>query len=81
MALASSISGASSGESSPACRIATLVAASISFTKLLNRRTRRALAKRGTIREAVLDGGYLERGELTERQLDEALDVLRMTRP
>ncbi|MCX2969114.1 MULTISPECIES: class II fumarate hydratase [Streptomyces] len=42
---------------------------------------KRALAERVTIRQAVLDGGYVERGELTEEQLDEALDVLRMTRP
>ncbi|GAA3884539.1 class II fumarate hydratase [Streptomyces sedi] len=42
---------------------------------------KRALAERKTIREAVLDGGYVERGELTVEQLDEALDVLRMTRP
>ncbi|UGY93426.1 class II fumarate hydratase [Streptomyces gobiensis] len=40
-----------------------------------------ALAERKTIREAVLDGGYVDRGELTLDQLDEALDVLRMTRP
>ncbi|GAB2915991.1 class II fumarate hydratase [Streptomyces mayteni] len=42
---------------------------------------KRALKERKTIREAVLDGGYVERGELTLEQLDEALDVLRMTRP
>ncbi|MEO3754318.1 class II fumarate hydratase [Streptomyces sp. B6B3] len=42
---------------------------------------KRALAERKTIREAVLDGGYVERGELTMEQLDEALDVLRMTHP
>ncbi len=42
---------------------------------------KQALAERKTIREAVLDGGYVERGELTIEQLDEALDVLRMTRP
>jgi fumarate hydratase class II len=42
---------------------------------------KRALAERKTIREAVLEGGYVERGELTLEQLDEALDVLRMTRP
>ncbi|MBW1602821.1 class II fumarate hydratase [Streptomyces sp. JJ66] len=42
---------------------------------------KRALAERVTIRQAVLDGGYVERGDLTEAQLDEALDVLRMTRP
>ncbi|MER6768595.1 class II fumarate hydratase [Streptomyces bacillaris] len=34
-----------------------------------------------TIRETVLAAGYVERGELTLEQLDEALDVLRMTRP
>ncbi|MDF3298110.1 class II fumarate hydratase [Streptomyces tropicalis] len=42
---------------------------------------KRALAERTTIRQAVLDGGYVERGELTLEQLDEALDVLRMTHP
>ncbi|MGW4254647.1 class II fumarate hydratase [Streptomyces californicus] len=34
-----------------------------------------------TIRETVLAMGYVERGDLTTEQLDEALDVLRMTRP
>ncbi|MEU2795475.1 class II fumarate hydratase [Streptomyces sp. NPDC007117] len=34
-----------------------------------------------TIRETVLAMGYVERGDLTREQLDEALDVLRMTRP
>lgn len=34
-----------------------------------------------TIRETVLAMGYVERGDLTAEQLDEALDVLRMTRP
>jgi fumarate hydratase, class II len=29
----------------------------------------------------VLDLGYVERGELTEQQLDEALDVDGMTHP
>jgi fumarate hydratase class II len=42
---------------------------------------KRALAERITIRQAVLDGGYVARGLLTEEQLDDALDVLRMTRP
>ncbi|MEN3584983.1 class II fumarate hydratase [Streptomyces sp. ZYX-F-203] len=42
---------------------------------------KRALEERRTIREVVLDGGYVERGELTLEQVDEALDVLRMTRP
>ncbi len=34
-----------------------------------------------TIREVVIERGYLERGELTLEQLDTALDVLAMTRP
>ncbi|MEV7054972.1 class II fumarate hydratase [Streptomyces microflavus] len=34
-----------------------------------------------TIRETVLASGYVERGDLTVEQLDEALDVLRMTQP
>lgn len=42
---------------------------------------KKSLAQRKTIREVVLEGGYVERGDLTVEQLDEALDVLRMTRP
>ncbi|MEU3725884.1 class II fumarate hydratase [Streptomyces sp. NPDC031705] len=42
---------------------------------------KRALAERKTIREVVLESGYVDRGDLTLAQLDEALDVLRMTRP
>ncbi|MFG2342136.1 class II fumarate hydratase [Streptomyces yangpuensis] len=42
---------------------------------------KRSLAERRTIREVVLESGYVERGDLTLEQLDEALDVLRMTRP
>lgn len=34
-----------------------------------------------TIREVVIERGYVERGELTLEQLDTALDVLAMTRP
>ncbi|MDQ0424401.1 MULTISPECIES: class II fumarate hydratase [Cellulomonas] len=34
-----------------------------------------------TIRQATLDLGFVERGELTLEQLDTALDVLAMTRP
>ncbi len=40
-----------------------------------------ALANGQTIRETVLALGYVERGDLTEAQLDEALDVDSMTRP
>ncbi|NJQ05013.1 class II fumarate hydratase [Streptomyces lonarensis] len=42
---------------------------------------KRALAERVTIRQAVIDGGYLDDGRLTEEQLDAALDVLAMTHP
>jgi fumarate hydratase class II len=42
---------------------------------------KKALAERKTIREVVIEQGHVERGELTEAQLDEALDVLRMTHP
>ncbi|GHJ35383.1 aspartate ammonia-lyase [Streptomyces sp. TS71-3] len=42
---------------------------------------KKALAERKTIRETVLELGYVERGLLTGEQLDEALDVLRMTHP
>lgn len=42
---------------------------------------KQALADGATIRETVVALGYLERGELTEAQLDEALDVERMTHP
>ncbi|MCG3040279.1 class II fumarate hydratase [Streptomyces fenghuangensis] len=42
---------------------------------------KRSLAERRTIREVVLEAGYVERGQLTLEQLDQALDVLRMTRP
>ncbi|MET7613883.1 class II fumarate hydratase [Streptomyces seoulensis] len=42
---------------------------------------KKSLAERRTIREVVLEDGYVERGDLTLDQLDEALDVLRMTRP
>ncbi|CAM3870250.1 class II fumarate hydratase [Nocardiopsis rhodophaea] len=40
---------------------------------------KQALADRKTIREVVLERGYIADGKLTEAQLDEALDVLKMT--
>jgi fumarate hydratase, class II len=40
-----------------------------------------ALASGNTIREVVISRGHVERGDLTEAQLDAALDVLAMTRP
>jgi fumarate hydratase, class II len=42
---------------------------------------KQALADGATIRQTVLDLGYVERGELTEEQLDTALDVASMTHP
>jgi len=42
---------------------------------------KKALAEEKTIREVVLEMGYVDRGDLTEEQLDEALDVARMTHP
>jgi fumarate hydratase class II len=42
---------------------------------------KKAVAERKTIREVVVELGYVERGDLTEAQLDEALDVLSMTHP
>ncbi|SNY04631.1 fumarate hydratase, class II [Paractinoplanes atraurantiacus] len=40
-----------------------------------------ALATNQSIRDVVIERGHLKSGKLTEKQLDEALDVLRMTRP
>ncbi|MCY7372592.1 MAG: class II fumarate hydratase [Spirochaetaceae bacterium] len=42
---------------------------------------KQSLSERKTIRQVVLESGYVERGDLTEQELDEALDVLSMTRP
>jgi len=42
---------------------------------------KQALASGRSIREVVVERGHLDSGKLTEAQLDEALDVLRMTRP
>jgi fumarate hydratase class II len=42
---------------------------------------KQAVAEGRTIREVVIDQGYVARGDLTEEQLDKALDVMRMTRP
>ncbi len=40
-----------------------------------------SVAKGITVREAVIDLGYVERGELTLEQLDDKLDLLSMTHP
>jgi fumarate hydratase, class II len=42
---------------------------------------KKAVKEKKTIREVVIEEGYVDRGDLTEAQLDEALDVLRMTHP
>jgi fumarate hydratase class II len=42
---------------------------------------KKALSEQQTIRETVLEMGFVERGDLTEEQLDAALDVARMTHP
>jgi fumarate hydratase class II len=42
---------------------------------------KRALREDRTIREVVLESGFVADGTLTEEQLDAALDVLAMTRP
>jgi fumarate hydratase, class II len=40
-----------------------------------------ALAEDKTIRQVVIESGFVAEGKLTEEQLDAALDVLAMTRP
>jgi fumarate hydratase class II len=42
---------------------------------------RQAIAERKTIRQVVLERGYVDAGKLTLDQLDETLDVAAMTRP
>ena len=40
-----------------------------------------ALTEEKTIKAVILEMGFVEKGDLTEQQLDEALDVAKMTRP
>jgi fumarate hydratase class II len=42
---------------------------------------KQALASGRSIKEVVIERGHISSGKITERQLDEALDVLRMTHP
>jgi len=42
---------------------------------------KKALAEEKTIKQVVLEMGYVERGDLSEEQLDNALDVASMTHP
>jgi fumarate hydratase class II len=41
---------------------------------------KKALKENKTIRQVVIDSGFVSDGKLTEEQLDAALDVLAMTR-
>jgi fumarate hydratase class II len=42
---------------------------------------KKALKENKTIRQVVIESGYVSDGKVTESQLDQALDVLAMTRP
>ena len=42
---------------------------------------KKALAEEKTIKEVVVEMGFVERGDLTDEQLDAALDVASMTHP
>ncbi len=42
---------------------------------------KKSVKERKTIREVVLEEGYVERGEISEADLDAALDVMSMTHP
>ena len=42
---------------------------------------KQSLAERKTIRQVVIERGHVESGTITEEQLDQALDVLSMTKP
>jgi fumarate hydratase class II len=42
---------------------------------------KQSLAERKTIRQVVLERGYVDAGKITLEELDRALDVLSMTRP
>lgn len=39
------------------------------------------MAHKVTVRQATIDLGFVERGEISEEQLDQTLDVLSMTHP
>jgi fumarate hydratase class II len=42
---------------------------------------KQALAERKTIRQVVIERGHVSSGAITEKKLDQVLDVLSMTRP
>lgn len=71
-------------------RMATLAGMSPSTVTPLNRLigyeaaakiAKHSVAEGITVREAVVDLGYVERGEVSEADLDKALDLLSMTHP
>ena len=71
-------------------RIAELLDRSLMLVTALNPKigydnaakvAKKALADGATIRDTVIAMGFVERGEVTEAQLDEALDVESMTHP
>lgn len=71
-------------------RMATLAGMSPSTVTPLNRLigyeaaakiAKHSVAEGITVREAVIDLGYVERGDVTEADLDKALDLLSMTHP
>ena len=71
-------------------RMATLAGMSPSTVTPLNRLigyeaaakiAKHSVAEGITVREAVVDLGYIERGEVSEADLDKALDLLSMTHP
>ncbi len=64
-------------ESSPA--IVTALNAKIGY-EAAAAVAKQAVAEGKTIREVVIERGHLERGDLTEAELDDALDVLSMAR-
>jgi fumarate hydratase, class II len=79
-----------SGITTDPARLRRLAESSPSIVTALNRFigyeaaaavAKEALASGKTIREVVIARGHVDRGELTEEQLDAALDVLAMTRP
>jgi fumarate hydratase, class II len=65
-------------ESSPA--IVTALNAKIGY-EAAAAVAKQAVAEGKTIREVVIERGHVARGELSEAELDQALDVLRMARP
>ena len=90
LATSSSLPGLRNLQPPTGAIMATLAGMSPSIVTPLNkligyeaaaRIAKHSVAKGITVREAVIDLGYVERGELTEQQLDEALDLLSMTRP